>query len=331
MIKITQGSIFENKCDLLVIPCSSGGSVTSSVFSELQSRRLPTELGTIPYGSVHFRNVQYENASVLAYAASVYGGGRGSDSNTLSNIAKEIVTYCQSNQISRVNIPLLGTGAGGMTPGESFEVMRGHFEKDQSTTYVFYCFTSDAFRNLAVKREEIDEVEEDEHPRVFISYAGNDKENALWVKKLAMTLRECGVDARLDQYHLKPGYDLPQWMTNEVIMADKILLVCDSFYMEKADFRKGGVGWETMIIQGDMLAQGDTKTKYIALVREEQIEKALPIYMRSKYALNWGKKEQIDEQALKDLVLLLYDRDNEPPLGNAPTYVKSSKKILSKQ
>jgi TIR domain len=330
MIKITQGSIFDHKCDLLAIPCSSGGSVTSTVFRELQSRRLPTELGGIPYGSVHFRNVQYENASVLAYSASVYGKGRGSDSDALSNIAKELVSYCQKNQISLANIPLLGTGAGGMTPGESFEIMRSFFEKDQSTTYVIYCFSSDVFENLAVRIEAIDEIEEDEHPRVFISYTGNDKANSLWVKQLVIALRERGVDARLDQFHLKPGYDLPQWMTNEVIMAEKVLLICDSYYMEKADFRKGGVGWETMIIQGDMLAQGDTKTKYIALIREEQVEKALPIYMRSKYALNWGKKEQFDEQALKELILLLYDRDNEPPLGKAPTYVKNSKKTLSR-
>jgi hypothetical protein len=153
MIKITQGSIFDHKCDLLVIPCSSGGSVTNSVFRELKNRHLPTELGGIPYGSVHFRSVQYENASVLAYAASVNRESRRTEPFALHNIAKEIVSYCQKNQVSLANVPLLGTGAGGMTPGESFEVMRSYFEKDQSTTYVIYSFSPDVFENLAVRVE----------------------------------------------------------------------------------------------------------------------------------------------------------------------------------
>jgi hypothetical protein len=109
-------------------------------------------------------------------------------------------------------------------------------------------------------------------------------------------------------------------MTNEVILADKVLLVCDSHYMQKADFRKGGVGWETMIIQGDMLTQGDNKQKYIAIVREEQVEKALPIYIRSKFALNWGKKN-VSEAQVQELVLRLFDCDLEPELGAVPDYV----------
>jgi hypothetical protein len=46
--------------------------------------------------------------------------------------------------------------------------------------------------------------------------------------------------------------DLQQWMSNELSMADKVLVVCDEVYKRKADGRLGGVGWETMIIQGDI-------------------------------------------------------------------------------
>ena len=157
---------------------------------------------------------------------------------------------------------------------------------------------------------------------MFISYTGTNKENAAWVKSLATALRENGVDARLDAFHLKPGFDLPQWMTNEVIMAEKVLLICDKHYMEKADFRKGGVGWETMIIQGDMLAQGDNKQKYVAIIREDAADEALPIYIKSKYAFNWGKQQDIDPDLLKELVLCIFDCDIEPELGTVPTYVK---------
>ena len=86
-----------------------------------------------------------------------------------------------------------------------------------------------------------------------------------WVVQLACRLRENGVDARLDHFHLKPGMDVPQWMTNELIKARRVLLVCDVHYAEKADMRKAGVGWETMIIQGDMLVQGEQNSKYIVI------------------------------------------------------------------
>ena len=78
-----------------------------------------------------------------------------------------------------------------------------------------------------------------------------------WTRRLAQQVRSNGVDARIDVFHLRPGFDPLQWMTNEPIQADKVILICDQFYAEKANVLKGGVGLEPMIIQGDMLTQGD--------------------------------------------------------------------------
>ena len=284
-------------------------------------RDSPTRVRSIPFGKAHFREVRYENASTLAYVASVDANKVASNRNAVAAIAKEIREYSRQNSMLSVNVPLLGSGAGGMSPIDSFTTLRDELESDTRTTYTIFCFTRESYQNISAIYE-VREEPEISRPRVFISYAGNDSENASWVKALASALRESGVDARLDIFHLKPGFDLPQWMTNEVVLAGKVLLICDSHYMQKADFRKGGVGWETMIIQGDMLAQGDNKQKYIAIVREEEVEKALPIYIRSKFALNWGKKPVSQEQ-LQELVLRLYDCDTEPELGAVPAYVKA--------
>lgn len=318
MIRIEQGSIFDAKCDLLVIPCDSGGGVTRSVFSNLKDHGLPTHVGPIPFGNVYFREVRYENASAIAYAASVDAETVSSTNEAVTRIAREVREYCQKNSVLAVNVPLLGSGAGGMNPVDSYLALREELEEGSRTAYTVFCFTREQFQNVSSAHGSYEE--QVPSPRVFISYVGTDHENLTWVKMLATTLRQNGIDARLDVFHLKPGFDLPQWMTNEVILADKVLLVCDSHYMQKADFRKGGVGWETMIIQGDMLAQGDNKQKYIAIVREEQVEKALPIYVRSKFAVNWGKKEVSDTQ-LQELVLRLFDCDLEPELGAVPAYV----------
>ncbi|MBV6499748.1 MAG: hypothetical protein CJBNEKGG_02211 [Prosthecobacter sp.] len=78
-----------------------------------------------------------------------------------------------------------------------------------------------------------------------------------------------------------------------------------------------------MIIQGDMLAQGDNKQKYIAIVREDSPDKALPIYMKSKFAFSWGKSSEIDPERLKELILCIFDCDTEPDLGTVPSYVKT--------
>ena len=325
MIQVIHGSIFDSKCDLLIVPCDSAGGVTRSVLTNLHERGLPTRIGRIPYGKIHFRESRYEFASTIGYAGSVDVETITSQAEAIQSIAQEIVAYSAYNQIRIVNIPLLGSGAGGMTPVDSFLALRAVFSEADSITFNVFCFTREAYRNVSAMRDVVAEELPIPPPRVFISYTGMDKTNADWVKSLATKLRENGVDARLDVFHLKPGFDLPQWMTNEVIMAEKVLLVCDKHYMEKADFRKGGVGWETMIIQGDMLAQGDNKQKYIALIREDTADEALPIYMKSKYAFSWGKEPLIDPDRLKELVLCIFDCDTEPELGSIPAYVKEKK------
>lgn len=115
---------------------------------------------------------------------------------------------------------------------------------------------------------------------------------------------------------------MPQWMTNELIMADKVLLICDKYYAEKADNRKGGVGWETMIIQGDMLSKQE-QNKYIAILRDKDIDQSLPIYVKSKYALNWVDESHIDKD-FEELLLYLFDCDIDPPIGEIPFYIKKS-------
>jgi len=324
MIQIIHGNIFDSKCDLLIVPCNSSGGVTGTVFTNLYERGLPTLVGAIPYGKVHFRESRYEFASTIGYASSVNTKTNTSDSKAIAQIAKNIVSYAIRNQIKIVNIPLLGSGAGKLTPVEVFDAFQSVLGAEEEITFNVFCFTRESYLNLIAMRKPSALEPSVTHPRVFISYTGTDKSNGSWVKSLATALRKNGVDARLDVFHLRPGFDLPQWMTNEVIMAEKVLLICDKFYMEKADFKAGGVGWETMIIQGDMLAQGDNKQKYIAIIREDNANEALPIYMKSKYAFSWGKSKVIKPDKLKELLLCIFDCSTEPDIGAIPQYVKQT-------
>ena len=130
------------------------------------------------------------------------------------------------------------------------------------------------------------------------------------------------MDARIDEFHLRGGVDLAQWMTNEVQMADKVLLICDKHYAAKANAGTGGVGWETMIIQGDMLSNPN-KAKYIAIVRNTNIDESLPIYMRSKYAFVWPDEETAT-YGFENLLLCLFNCDLKPPVGSPPKYIRNA-------
>jgi hypothetical protein len=171
---------------------------------------------------------------------------------------------------------------------------------------------------------------ENEAPlRVLISYTSNSPEQRGWVKDLYRFLRENGVDARLDTYSLRLGGDVVQWMCNELQLADRVLLVCDERYARRADGRHGGVGWETMLVQGDLFSamyghdeagsdeQPDAGEKYIPIVRTPVLEDGRPKYLATKRVLHWpvGGPEG---PRRRDLLRELYEVTKEPPLGPRP-------------
>lgn len=320
MVRLILGSIFDSKCDLIMIPCNDYGGISYSVIQEMETNSLLRPEQRMRPGEVYFEenNSKFTNASAIGYAASVCVSERLSKAEYLQKICRSIEQYCANNSLHIVNIPLLGTGSGHMQPQESFEILKTHFENSNSIYLNVFAYSAEIYSKLS--HRSTGNAGAIKNPRVFISYAGNDPVNRLWVKDLAGKLRRNGVDARLDMFHLKPGQELPQWMTNELMMADKVLLICDSYYVEKADSRRGGVGWETMIIQGDMLLHSDT-CKYICIVRNQEIDKGLPIYARSRYSLHWPEAE-VPETDFQALLYNIFDCDMEPELGQIPAFIR---------
>lgn len=325
MIQLFQGSIFNSKCDLIIIPCNSRGGMTNSVKNELVLNSLPYLNKPIKAGEVVFiqNTGKFANATMIGYAASVDAETRNSNENILYNIVHSIKQCCQEQSFQKVNIPLLGTGAGGLSAKVSYEIMKSEFEEDLNLSLCVYVLSQNLYNQL-ISGKETEQNKYLKNPRVFISYTRTDEENTKWVQNFACKLRKNGVNARVDLFCLKHGQDLPQWMTNELRMADKVLLICDKYYAEKADNKKGGVGWETMIIQGDMLSRQD-QNKYIAILRDPDIDKSLPIYVKSRYAIDWSSGE-VDDEDFNELLLELFECNIEPPIGKIPDFVKE--KIL---
>jgi hypothetical protein len=253
-------------------------------------------------------------AQYVAFAASVKG--ISSSLVAIENIALMLGKFTREQSSARViSVPLLGTGAGGLDFVSVVEALKRGFELSghKDATLVVYVLERNEFDFLINNRRDIIK-ENREAVRVFISHTSNTTQEINWVKDLAVFLMSNGVQARLDKFHLRRGMDLTQWMCNELSLAKKVIIICDETYKMKADGRLGGVGWETMIIQGDMVRSSFDSTKYQVVVRSNELENGLPLYLKTKYAFHVkpsGDESVFREELLKELLDVPEDEELE--------------------
>lgn len=91
-------------------------------------------------------------------------------------------------------------------------------------------------------------------PRVFVSYSHDSASHKEWVLQLAKDLRASGIDSVLDLWDLRPGQDVVRFMEQGISQSDRVILVCSDGYLERANARLGGVGYEGLIITGELVA-----------------------------------------------------------------------------
>ncbi|WP_211468298.1 toll/interleukin-1 receptor domain-containing protein [Collimonas silvisoli] len=287
-VKIRLGNLFDGPSDMIVLPCATVGAVTGFVARSLDHYSLPHPKPGMKLGQVEIMPFEGgENiAQFVAFAASV--AAMTSTASAIKEIGSALGRFTTEQASVRVvNVPLLGAGAGGL---QSEEVVRALKEGFCNTAH------ADAVLNIFVLHKEVfDRLRGNkkgiagrrrEAVRVFVSHTSSDNEAVNWVKELALFLIDHGIQARLDKFHLRRGMDLPQWMCNELALAQKVVIVCDEQYKKKADGRLGGVGWETMIIQGDISCLPADSIKYQVVVREENLGDGLPMYLKTRYVFH---------------------------------------------
>ena len=158
------------------------------------------------------------------------------------------------------------------------------------------------------------QITADTHPKVFISYSWTNEDYKNRVLNLATRLRDNGVDIILDQWDLRPGHDMYAFMEQSIRDADKVLILCDKGYAEKADHRSGGVGAETMIITPDVYGK-HKQEKFIPVIMETP--KAVPSYLKSRYAVFYTKDGVEEYQALCQAIFGV-SGVKKPPVGKVP-------------
>lgn len=120
----------------------------------------------------------------------------------------------------------------------------------------------------------------------FISYSWDSDDHKAWVRRFAGDLKARGITVWLDQFDLRLGGDVTRFMEQRVSGADYVILVCTEAFGEKANERRGGVGYEQAIVTSEILDSSPTQGRFVCILRQGAPSRAIPAYMQSRLWLD---------------------------------------------
>ncbi len=157
-----------------------------------------------------------------------------------------------------------------------------------------------------------------DNPKVFISYSHDSPEHKQWVAELAEKLRHSGIDAILDQWDLGFGDDITRFMERGIVDADRVLVICTDKYVSKANANEGGVGYERMIVNSELVQNLGTD-KFIPIIRQASGKEKTPVFLGTRVYADFRDDSQFDAECEK-LIRDLHEMPiiEKPPLGKNP-------------
>lgn len=152
-----------------------------------------------------------------------------------------------------------------------------------------------------------------DRPVAFVSYSWETDAHKAWVLSLATRLvSEGGVNVILDHWYLHYGMDKTVFMEDGIEQSDFVLVICTREYARKANKRRGGVGYEAMIITGE-LAEDILTKKFIPVLRAGEWDKtSMPRWLKTKTGADLRGIPYSEEQ-FKQLVRELHGEYLKPP------------------
>jgi hypothetical protein len=127
-----------------------------------------------------------------------------------------------------------------------------------------------------------------------------------------------GVDVILDQWDLNLGSDLPHFMEMGLVGANRILSVCTSNYVAKANAGVGGVGYEKMILTAQV-TQNITSERIIPVIRDNDANPPVPTFLATKLRIDF-RDDLAFESKYGELLREIHGNKIKPrpPLGKNP-------------
>lgn len=154
-------------------------------------------------------------------------------------------------------------------------------------------------------------------PKVFVSYSHESDAHTAWVEKLAIALRDNGVDVVLDRWDVRLGQDLPRFMERSLNEADRVLVICTDVYNAKADEGIGGVGYEKGIVSAEILEDQHT-TKFVPVIRSVTASAKTPMCLKGRSYIDLTDDAAFAVRLEELLRELLDARLEKPPIGRNP-------------
>jgi len=154
-------------------------------------------------------------------------------------------------------------------------------------------------------------------PTVFISYAWETEQIKQWVKNLATELRGNGVDAKIDQWEVVPGDQMPHFMEKSVRENDYVLIICTPKYKSKSENRIGGVGYEGDIMTAEVLQTANHR-KFIPILQSGDKDISIPSWLKGKYFVDLSSQLHFEKNFEDLITTLLNIRERAPEIGRIP-------------
>lgn len=159
---------------------------------------------------------------------------------------------------------------------------------------------------------------ENSDPAVFISYSHDSEEHKDWVLQLATRLRSNGVNVILDRWNIKLGSDLASFMERGLSKSSRIVSVCSSTYVKKANEGKGGAGYEKQIMTSEFI-NDQNHNWVIPLIKNNPETRKTPTFLGGRMYISFEdanlyetKYEELLRDLLDEPVLPI------PPIGKNP-------------
>lgn len=129
---------------------------------------------------------------------------------------------------------------------------------------------------------------------VFVSYSWEPPGHQDWVKQLVEELRKYSIDVVVDWKDLRPGEEATLFMERGVTECKVTLIICNEMYTTKANERKAGVGFETILSSHEyLLRTPEQRSRMIAVVRDNALPRGrkLPRYLGSSIYVEMSAPE----------------------------------------
>jgi len=152
-------------------------------------------------------------------------------------------------------------------------------------------------------------------PKVFISYSHDDENHKVWVKELAIKLRNNGIDIIMDQF-TPLGTDLSLFMEKGLSESHKVLCICSMIYNEKANAGISGVNYEKRIICKELMKE-TSSTWVIPIIRNNQSDEKLPMFLSGIKYISFDDDAQFSTKYY-ELLEELHSKRYIPPIGKNP-------------